>query len=139
MADQIHEKDRDVQEGLQKLAISAQEFYREGYSLYDYNPNRALKKWKEVLQIVPEKHPYYKMAKNRVDQGLKEEIGLLPAEGPSTERESTKQFFREGYCIQDVNPERAIEKWLEILENASPSDPYYQKAKKQLDRNRLIP
>jgi tetratricopeptide (TPR) repeat protein len=142
MAEQIHEKDPEVQEGLQRLARSAQEFYREGYSLYDYNPKQALKKWKEVLQIVPEKHPYYRKAQDRVEKGLQEEVGLSPADGPTgmtTDRESAQQFFREGYCIQDINPERAIERWLEIVENASPSDPYYHKAKKELDRNGLSP
>jgi len=142
MAGQVHEKDRDVQKGLEQLASSAQEFYREGYSLYDYNPERAEKKWKEVLQIVPSDNPYHRKARRRIQKGslggpVRSASGQ--GRGPLTVPDSTQQFFREGYCIQYVNPEGALARWLEILDTATPNDPYYQKAKKQIERTRMVP
>jgi tetratricopeptide (TPR) repeat protein len=68
MAGRISPRDEDVKRGMRQLSDSAQKFYREGYSLQEINPERAVEIWKVVMQIVPPDHPYYQEAKRQISR-----------------------------------------------------------------------
>lgn len=42
--------------------------------------------------------------------------------------EKSKQLFQEGYILEEYNPEKAMEKWKQILRICTPEDEYYKKA-----------
>ena len=43
-----------------------------------------------------------------------------------------KQLYEEGYIIEDLNPEKALQKWKEIMTISSPDDEYHKKAKTRI-------
>jgi len=53
--------------------------------------------------------------------------------------ESARKFYREGYSLKAINPQRAAEKWKIVLQIVPPEHPYYQKAKRQLDLRSQFP
>ncbi|MEW6441494.1 MAG: FHA domain-containing protein [bacterium] len=67
MAGAISPQDKDVRTGLAQLEDMAKQLYREGYSLQEINLPEALRRWKEVLKVVPPDHPYYRKAKKRIE------------------------------------------------------------------------
>ncbi|MGD8837036.1 MAG: hypothetical protein PVJ19_18985, partial [Desulfobacteraceae bacterium] len=42
--------------------------------------------------------------------------------------EKSKQLFHEGYILEEYNPEKAMEKWKQILKICGPENEYYKKA-----------
>ena len=48
--------------------------------------------------------------------------------------EVARKIYREGYSLQEINIEEAIEKWNEVLMILLPDHPYYKKAKQRIDR-----
>jgi tetratricopeptide (TPR) repeat protein len=48
--------------------------------------------------------------------------------------EVVKKLYREGYSLQEINIQEAIEKWKDVLEIVLPDHPYYRKAKQSIDR-----
>jgi len=71
---------------------------------------------------------------SRMDPGCKEvKAGLnQPAD-------SAQKFYREGYSLQTFNPSGALEKWKMVLKIVPPGDPYYQKARSQIERYSVVP
>ena len=68
MAGRVNPQDEEVKRGLRQLSESARKFYREGYSLQEINPARAIEIWKVVLQIVPPDHPYHQEARRQINR-----------------------------------------------------------------------
>jgi hypothetical protein len=68
MAGRIDPGSVDARSGIREIRKSAQDYYREGYSLQEINPTEALRKWKVVLQIVPPDDPYYQKAKREIQR-----------------------------------------------------------------------
>jgi len=66
MAGRVNPQDENARRGLSRLSKEAQRLFREGYSLQDINPTRAVEMWKLVMQIVPPDHPYYQEARRQV-------------------------------------------------------------------------
>jgi len=48
--------------------------------------------------------------------------------------EVARKIYREGYSLQEINIEEAIEKWNEVMMILLPDHPYYKKAKLRIDR-----
>jgi len=48
--------------------------------------------------------------------------------------EVARKLYREGYSLQEINIEEAIEKWYEVMMILPPGHPYYKKAKQRIDR-----
>lgn len=42
--------------------------------------------------------------------------------------EKSKQLYQAGYILEEYNPEKAVEKWNQILEICTPDSEYYKKA-----------
>jgi len=127
---------------LKQLAESAKEFYLEGYALRDVNPNKAAERWQEVLQIVPKRDPYYRKARTRIRAEMPGRL-LSGKEGvPGTGLQvakSPKEIYREGYALYAINPDKALEKWTEVLKALPPGDPYHKKAAAFISRQEQIP
>ena len=51
-------------------------------------------------------------------------------------QEKARELYIQGYTLKDININRAVEKWKQVLEIASPDDEYYIKAKKQIEKHR---
>jgi len=51
-------------------------------------------------------------------------------------KEKARELYIQGYTLKDININRAVEKWKQVLEIASPDDEYYIKAKKQIKKHR---
>jgi tetratricopeptide (TPR) repeat protein len=49
--------------------------------------------------------------------------------------EVARKIYREGYSLQEINIEEAMEKWNEVLMILLPNHPYYKKAKTRIDRH----
>lgn len=142
MARQIHPKNKKVAKGMQQLAESAKEIYREGYVLEGINPDRALEKWSEVMEIVSPGDPYFKKAKSRVDwMGTKSVFSRAEQDlnGLKQVAQSPREIYREGYILEEINPVRALEKWKEIVEDLPRNHPYYNKANKKIRTYEKIP
>ncbi len=76
---------------------------------------------------------FWRMAQ-RIDPGNKD-----VKQGLRRLTESAQRFYREGYSLQVVNPPGAREKWEVVLQIVPPGDPYYKKAKSQIERSAAIP
>ena len=138
MARQVHTKNGKVNQGLGQLAQSAKEIYREGYILEGINPNRALLKWEEVLEIVPPGDPYYKKARSRVDWKKKEHVVFGDDEDLNERKHkarSPREIYREGYILEEINPTGALERWKTIVGGVPKDHPYYKKANKKILEN----
>ncbi len=48
--------------------------------------------------------------------------------------EAARKIYREGYSLQEINIDEAIEKWNEVLMILPPDHAYYRKAKRRIDR-----
>jgi tetratricopeptide (TPR) repeat protein len=48
--------------------------------------------------------------------------------------EVARKIYREGYSLQEINIEEAIEKWNEVIMILLPDHPYYKKAKQRMER-----
>jgi tetratricopeptide (TPR) repeat protein len=48
--------------------------------------------------------------------------------------EIARKIYREGYSLQEINIEEAIDKWNEVMMILLPDHPYYKKAKQRIDR-----
>ena len=68
MAGSVAPDDKEVQSGLARLDELAKKLYREGYSLQEINLAEAIRRWKEVLTIVPPEHPYYQKARKGLER-----------------------------------------------------------------------
>jgi len=53
--------------------------------------------------------------------------------------ESARKYYREGYSLQSINPPEAREKWKVVMQIVPPGDPYYQKARREIERSAAIP
>lgn len=51
-------------------------------------------------------------------------------------KEKARELYIQGYTLKDINIKRAVGKWKQVLEIASPDDEYYIKAKKQIRKHR---
>ncbi len=71
---------------------------------------------------------FWKMGKkiNPKDKDLRGGFGQLD--------EVARKIFLEGYSLQEINIEEAIEKWNEVMMILLPDHPYYKKAKQRIDR-----
>jgi len=56
--------------------------------------------------------------------------GALEIERLLSER--AKQLYEEGYILEDLNPEKALEKWKEIVRTCPPDSEYYSKAQSRI-------
>jgi ABC transport system ATP-binding/permease protein len=43
-----------------------------------------------------------------------------------------KKLYEEGYILEDLNPEKATERWRQVLQVGSPDNEYYRKAREKL-------
>jgi tetratricopeptide (TPR) repeat protein len=90
-------------------------YYERGRREFDAgNPIGAALFWKMGRKINPK------------DQDLRRGFGQLD--------EVARKIYREGYSLQEINLDEAIEKWNEVMMILLPGHPYYQKAKKRIDR-----
>ncbi len=48
--------------------------------------------------------------------------------------ETAKKIYREGYSLQEINLQEAVEKWREVLMILPPDHPYHRKAKRRIAR-----
>jgi tetratricopeptide (TPR) repeat protein len=71
---------------------------------------------------------FWKMGKkvNPKDRDLRRGMDQL--------NEVARKTYREGYSLQEINVEEAVEKWREVLMIVSPGHTYYKKAKRRIDR-----
>jgi tetratricopeptide (TPR) repeat protein len=46
--------------------------------------------------------------------------------------EKSKQLYREGYILEEYNPEKAVQKWKLILKISAPESEYYEKALRKI-------
>ena len=53
--------------------------------------------------------------------------------------DSARKYYRDGYSLQEINPQQAIEKWKVVLEIVPPTNIYHQKARQQIERFAVIP
>ncbi|MCK4400805.1 FHA domain-containing protein [bacterium] len=51
-------------------------------------------------------------------------------------KEKARELYIQGYTLKDININRAVKKWKQVLEIAPPDDEYYIKAKKQIKKHR---
>ncbi|MBU0478481.1 FHA domain-containing protein [bacterium] len=51
-------------------------------------------------------------------------------------KEKARELYIQGYTLKDININRAVEKWKQVLDIASPEDEYYTKAKEQIKKHR---
>ena len=77
------------------------------------NPIGAALFWKMGRKISPK------------DRDLRRGMGQLD--------EVARKIYREGYSLQEINIEQAIEKWKEVMMILLPNHAYYKKAKKRID------
>ncbi|UCD84220.1 MAG: FHA domain-containing protein [Deltaproteobacteria bacterium] len=59
---------KGAQEGLAKLSLHAQELYREAYVLERVNLEEAVKRWKQVIEIVPSTDEYHQKSREKLEQ-----------------------------------------------------------------------
>jgi len=52
---------------------------------------------------------------------------------------SPKEIYREGYVLRAFNPDRAVEKWTEVLRVLPPGHPYHKKAEALIRLQEKIP
>jgi len=45
-----------------------------------------------------------------------------------------KTLYEEGYILEELNPEQAVQKWSEVIGISLPSNEYYQKAKARIKK-----
>ncbi len=96
-------------------ASLAKIYYERGQREFDRgNPIGAALFWKMGKKVNPQ------------DQNLRRGFDQLD--------EVVKKLYREGYSLQEINIQGAIEKWKEVLEIVLPDHPYYRKAKQSIDR-----
>ncbi len=69
---------------------------------------------------------YWNMARQIYPKGKNVKSGLVQLD------ELAMQYYREGYSLQEINLDKAIELWKKVLIIVSPSNSYYKKAKKKL-------
>ena len=48
--------------------------------------------------------------------------------------EVARKIYREGYSLQEINIDEAIDKWNDVMMILLPDHPYYKKAKQRIDR-----
>ncbi len=90
-------------------------YYDRGRREFDRgNPIGAALFWKMGRKINPK------------DKSLKQGFDQLD--------EVARKIYREGYSLQEINIDQAIEKWNEVLMILLPGHEYYKKAKKRIDR-----
>ncbi len=90
-------------------------YYERGRREFDRgNPIGAALFWKMGRKIDPG------------DKALKQAFDQLDEVG--------RRIYREGYSLQEINIDQAMEKWRQVLMILLPSHPYYKKAKKRIDR-----
>jgi len=100
---------------LQASVSLAKIYYDRGRKEFDRgNPIGAALFWKMGKKINPK------------DKDLRRGFGQLDEVG--------RKIYREGYSLQEINIEEAIEKWNEVMMILLPDHPYYQKAKQRIDR-----
>jgi tetratricopeptide (TPR) repeat protein len=100
---------------LQASASLAKIYYDRGRKEFDReNPIGAALFWKMGKKINPK------------DEDLRQGFGQLD--------EVAQKIYREGYSLQEINIEEAIEKWNEVMMILLPDHPYYKKAKQRIDR-----
>ena len=119
--DRFLEKDRNIvgDRGgtyfLQASVSLAKIYYDRGRKEFDRgNPIGAALFWKMGKKINPK------------DKDLRRGFGQLDEVG--------RKIYLEGYSLQEINIEEAIEKWREVVMILLPDHPYYQKAKQRIDR-----
>jgi tetratricopeptide (TPR) repeat protein len=99
----------------QASASLAKIYYDRGRKEYDRgNPIGAALFWKMGKKINPK------------DKDLRQGFGQLDEVG--------RKIYREGYSLQEINIEEAIDKWNEVMMILLPDHPYYKKAKQRVDR-----
>jgi tetratricopeptide (TPR) repeat protein len=99
----------------QASASLAKIYYNRGRREFDRgNPIGAALFWKMGRKV------------NAKDQDLRRGFGQLD--------EVARKIYREGYSLQEINLDEAIEKWNEVMMILLPSHPYYKKAKTRIDR-----
>lgn len=100
---------------LQASASLAKIYYDRGRKEFDRgNPVGAALFWKMGKKINPK------------DKDLRQGFNQLD--------EVARKIYREGYSLQEINIEEAIEKWNEVMMILLPGHPYYRKAKQRIDR-----
>ena len=100
---------------LQASASLAKIYYDRGRKEFDRgNPIGAALFWKMGKKINPK------------DKDLRQGFDQLD--------EVARKIYREGYSLQEINIEEAIEKWNEVMMILLPDHPYYGKAKQRIDR-----
>jgi len=100
---------------LQASASLATIYYDRGTKEFDRgNPIGAALFWKMGRKINPQ------------DKNLRRGFDQLD--------EVARKLYREGYSLQEINIEEAIEKWNEVMMILPPDHPYYRKAKERIDR-----
>jgi tetratricopeptide (TPR) repeat protein len=100
---------------VQASASLATIYYDRGRNEFDRgNPIGAALFWKMGKKINPQ------------DKDLRRGFGQLD--------EVARKLYREGYSLQEINIEEAIEKWNEVMMILPPDHPYYRKAKERVDR-----
>lgn len=99
----------------QASASLAEIYYDRGQREFDRgNPVGAAFFWKMGRKVNP-KDPDLRRAFDQLD-------------------EAARKVYREGYSLQEINIDEAIEKWKEVLMIVLPDHPYYRKAKQRIDR-----
>ena len=53
--------------------------------------------------------------------------------------DNARTYYRDGYSLQEINPEQAVEKWKVVLEIVPPTNVYHKKAREQIERFAVIP
>ena len=100
---------------LQASASLAKIYYDRGRRDFDRgNPIGAALFWKMGKKINPK------------DKDLRRGFDQLD--------EVALRTYREGYSLQEINIEEAIEKWNEVMMIVLPEHPYYRKARKRIDQ-----
>lgn len=97
---------------------AADEYHKRGHDHYTRgNFTEALIEWQKALKADPA-HP-------EALEGMKKLTAIA------------RQIYREGYILEEIDIEEAMEKWREVLKIVPPEEEYYKKAEEKL-RTRIM-